>query len=244
LKVNRGAILIGIAVRNDKFKAYKLRVAGRSYNEIAKLLGIPKSTLSGWFSDLILPQEAQDRLKKRVYEKSVQALMKRNLAQTYLAEKRSRQTRSLSKTEIGQLNDRDLLIAGIALYWAEGYKRPILKNGKIKTYHPVRITNSDPLLIKTFLRFIREVCCVSEEKIRASIRIYEHQNEAYLLNFWQNITGISTNRFGKTYSGVSISSQRKRPFNILPYGTIQIGISDTNLYHKIMGWIDGLGIYK
>lgn len=240
MKLNHRAILIGIVMRNDKFKAYKLRAGGRSYNEIYKLLGIPKSTLSEWFSDLILPQEAKDRLKKRVYQKSVQALIKRNSAQTYLAEKRSRETRNLSKTEIGQLNGRDLLMAGIALYWAEGYKRPQIRNGKIKTYHPVSLTNSDPNLVKLFLRFLRETCQVQESKIRAGLRIFEHQNENYLLDFWQKTTQIDSARFGKIYKAISISSQRKRPFNILPYGTIQIKVSDTSLYHKIMGWIDGL----
>ena len=241
-KLNPRAILIGIVMRNDKFKAYKLRVAGRSYNEIAKLLSIPKSTLSQWFSGLILPQEAKDRLKKRVYDKSIRALVQRNINQTYLAEKRSRQTRNIAKAEIKSINNRDLFIAGIALYWAEGYKRPRVINGKIKTSHPVSLTNSDPNLVKLFLRFLRETCVVPEDKIRASLRIFEHQNEGYLIDFWQKLTRIDNSRFGKIYKAVSISSQRKRPFNILPYGTIQIVVSDTNLYHKIMGWIDGLSI--
>lgn len=227
-------------MRNDKFKAYKLRIRGRSYGEIARLLGIPRSTLSSWFSGLILPQEARDRLKKRIYEKSIKALIKRNAEQTYLAEKRAKQIRYASKSEVGRTSKRDLLIVGIALYWAEGYKKPKFKNGKIRMGHPVSLTNSDPNLIKLFLRFLREVCLVPEARIRAGVRIFEHQNENYLMDFWQKITQIDSGRFGKVYKTVSVSSQKKRPFNILPYGTVQIKVADTNLYHKIMGWIDGL----
>ncbi|OGN00691.1 MAG: hypothetical protein A3B91_05070 [Candidatus Yanofskybacteria bacterium RIFCSPHIGHO2_02_FULL_41_29] len=227
-------------MRNDKFRAYKLRVGGKSYNEISKILGTPKSTLSGWFTSLILPQEAQDRLKKRVYEKSIKALIKRNKFQTHLAEKRARQIRQTSKTELGRINKRDLFILGVALYWAEGYKRPRLLNGKIRTCHPVSLTNSDPRLIVSFLKFLRETCNVPENKIRAGLRIFDHQNENYLTDFWQRTTQIDSSRFGKIYKAVSISSQRKKPFNTLPYGTIQIKVSDTNLYHKVMGWIDGL----
>lgn len=239
--MNPRAILICIVMRNDKFKAYKLRIQGKSYNEINKLLAIPKSTLSGWFSELVLPQEAQDRLKKRVYNKSIQTLIERNRAQTHLAEKRSRLIRQNSKLEIGRINKRDLLVFGVALYWAEGYKRPKIKDNKVKTYHPVSLTNSDPILIKLFLSFLRETCQVPENRIKASIRIFEHQNEGYLMDFWQRTTQIDNSRFGKVYKTMSIPSQRKKSFNTLPYGTIQIIVSDTKLYHKIMGWIEGLG---
>src|SRR3989338_6006526 len=101
-------------MRNDKFKAYKLRVQGRSYNEINKLLSVPKSTLSDWFSKLVLPQEAQDRLKKRVYEKSIKALLKRNMAQTRTAQLRAQTIRGNAVKDIGNLSMRDLFIAGIA----------------------------------------------------------------------------------------------------------------------------------
>jgi alkanesulfonate monooxygenase SsuD/methylene tetrahydromethanopterin reductase-like flavin-dependent oxidoreductase (luciferase family) len=92
-----------------------------------------------------------------------------------------------------------------------------------------------------FLRFLREICMVPDSKISANIRIFEHQNANQLLQFWQKTTKIPLSKFHKFYYGVSKSSLGKRPFNILPYGTIQIVVGDTKLYHKIMGWIKGLG---
>lgn len=229
-------------MRSDKFKAYKLRVAGRSYNEISRLLCIPKSTLSLWFKDIFIPEEAQARIKKRVYDRSITGLIKRNINQTKQAEKRAEIARERACSEIDNISKRDLLVIGVALYWAEGYKRPIVRGGKTRTYHPVCFTNSDPKLITLFLRFLREICQVSEDRIRANIRMFEHQNEAYVADFWQKICRIPSTNFGKIYKGISISSQRKRPHNILPYGTVQIRVSDTALYHQIMGWIDGLAI--
>ena len=127
---------------------------------------------------------------------------------------------------------------GSALYWAEGYKRPIIRNGREVTYHVVSITNSDSGLIKVFIKFLREHCNVPEEKIKASIRIYKHQNESLLLNWWQKETGIPKCNFKKTYYGVSRSSMGKRPFNRLPYGIIQVVVADTVLFHRIMGYIE------
>ena len=44
-------------MRLDKNQALKLRLLGKSYNEINKALGVPKATLSDWFADLQLSKK-------------------------------------------------------------------------------------------------------------------------------------------------------------------------------------------
>ena len=141
-------------MRKDRLSAFKLRLQGKSYNEIAKTLGVPKSTLSSWFMGLALPEDARNRLKKRVYEKSVIALIQRNKLRTHRAIQNASSIREKARREIEPLNSTTLKFIGIILYWAEGYKKPIVKNGKTKTHHPVTLTNSDPFLVKVFLRFL------------------------------------------------------------------------------------------
>lgn len=228
-------------MRNDKNQALKLRLQGKSYNEITKLLGVPKSTLSGWFLNLQISDQAKKRLSDRVKEGSLKGLIKKNKQQTLMAQKRAKDIHINALKQIGKLSKRELLILGASLYWGEGYKRPIVKNGVSRSYHPVSLSNSDPTLVMIFLKFLREICEVEETKIRAGLRIYQHHNAEQLLQFWVKLTKIPKERFEKFYYGVSKSSLGKRPFNILPYGTIQIRINNTALYHKIMGWIEGLG---
>lgn len=227
-------------MRGDKQKALKLRLAGKSYSEISRHLGVPKSTLSGWFTDLELSDAAKKRIQKRVYDGSLRGLIKRNKNQTRLALQRKIFIQRASSGEIRKINKNELRLIGIALYWAEGYKRSIVRNGRELTHHPVALTNSDPKLVQIFLRFLREICGVQNEKITADIRIYEHMNEQNLLNFWLKATNLPKENFGKVYYGISKSSQGKRPFNRLPYGTVQIRVNSTNLFHKIIGWIEGL----
>ncbi len=229
-----------IFMRKDKEKALKLRLSGKSYGEIRSLLGIPKSTLSTWFSELQLSSKAQKRILSKARKRSIAVLIQRNKSQTYLAQQRKRLIISKSSQEIKSMTQNELKIAGIALYWAEGYKRPQIKNGREITSHAVSFANSDPKLIGLFLRFIRETCSVSENKIKVGIHIYEHHNEKEIVSYWQKVTKLPRNNFGKVYRGVSVSSKRKRPYNRLPYGTIQIRINDTILFHKIMGWIKGI----
>src|SRR3989344_2131870 len=231
-------------MRSDKFKAYKLRLAGRSYNEITRLLKVPKSTLSGWFADLELTEKATKRLKDRVHVASLRGLIARNKNQTALAETRSREMYDRGEKLIKDISKRDLLIIGAALYWAEGYKRPVVIRGKTRTSHRVSLTNSDPNLICIFLQFLRETCEVPNQKITIWIRYFEHQDPAYLLDFWQKKCNIPYSNFRKTLQTVSISSQRKRSYNSLPFGVAQISVNSTNLYHKIMGLISGIAKFK
>lgn len=215
-------------------------MAGRSYTEINRLLNVPKSTLSAWFSTLEISSEAKERISKRAYAKSVLGLLKRNREQTAMAQIRAQTTRDSSIKDIGTLSKRDLLMAGVSLYWAEGYKRPIMVNGKAKTSHPVSLTNSDPKLIALFTKFLREVCGVQDDRISVGLRYFEHQDPAYLLNFWQKVVKMPASRFQKVIQTASISSKRIRPYNTLPYGIVQIRVCDTSLFYKIMGWIDGM----
>ena len=227
-------------MRKEKEQAMALRLQGYSYNEINEKLGIPKATLSGWFTGIVLSPAAQNRIKKRVQAKSIAGLIKRNKLQTHLARKKSSEIRIAARGRIKKLSPYELLLVGTALYWAEGYKKPMVRNGQERTYHAISFTNADPVMVKIFIKFLKNILNIPNDKIQASLRIFKHINEKEALNYWQKITGLNANNFKKTYYGISKSSQGKRPFNRLPYGTIQIRIGDTNNFHKIMGFINGL----
>lgn len=227
-------------MRQDKEKALALRFRGYSYNEITKLLGIPKATLSDWFTGLVLSETAQKRIGDRVREASLRGLIKKNRLQTHYARQRAEQIRKLAQKQIHTLTSRELLLIGAALYWAEGYKKPVVKNGRERTYHVIGFTNSDCVMVQLFLRFLKKIVKIPKERIYGNVRIYEHINEEDALRFWQNITKLPKENFRKFYYGVSKSSLGKRPYNRLPYGTIQITVGDTQNFHRIMGWIEGI----
>lgn len=213
---------------------------GRSYNEISQLLKVPKSTLSSWFTGLELPDEAVERIKKRVGSLSLKKLIARNKNQSVIAEKRSNGLRDEGERMIDSLSRRDLIIIGSTLYWAEGYKRPVIRNGRALTSHRVSLTNSDPNIICIFIKFLTEICEIPCDNIKVWVRYFDHQDPAYILNFWQKTCRIPHSNFKTTLQSVSISSQRKRSYNSLPFGVAQVSVGNTNLYHKIMGMISGI----
>jgi len=222
-----------------RVEAMKLRLKGYSYNEINKKLGIPKSTLANRLRNVVLSVSARQRLAKRLKIGSL-VLIKRNKMQTHLAWKRARNVQVIAKKAIKILNARDILLIGTALYWAEGYKRLRRLNGKERPGHAISFVNSDSQMIRLFLRFIREILDVPTEKIKVNMRLYGHMNEMATRDYWQKITGLPIHRFGKTTWLISISSQRKKPFNVLPRGTLQVEVSNTEKFHRILGYIEGM----
>lgn len=227
-------------MRKDKQHATKLRLGGKSYTQISRTLNIPKSTLSGWFSKLVISDSAKRKIEKRGRKKAIQILLKHNKNQTVLAKERAVSIRKSAEAELDSISKRDLFIIGISLYWAEGYKRPVVRNGKEVTHHVVSLTNSDYFLVKYFLKFLREICYIPNEKIKISLRFFEHQNVEKLTDYWLKGTDVLKNNFRTMLVTASRSSLRIKPFNRLPYGVIQVVVADTKLFHRIMGYIEGL----
>jgi hypothetical protein len=227
-------------VLNKKEQALKLRLKGCSYNEINKKLGIPKSTLSGWFKNIVLSKEAQTRLNNRITEGGLSTLIKRNKMQTYLAQARAKENSRKAEREIRKISKYELCILGAALYWTEGYKKLKVIDGKERTSHTISFLNVDPYMIRLFIRFLKETLEIKKEDIKAIMRIYKGINEQVALKYWSGVTELNEKNFRKPLYLISLSSFGKRPFNRLPYGTLQLEVASTEKFHYLLGLIEGI----
>lgn len=125
--------------------------------------------------------------------------------------------------------EETLKIAGSMLYWAEGYKK--------NNYSSVSFSNSDPKMIKVFLRFLRLVCGVQEKRLRALLFLFKDQDELSLKQYWSKITKIPTNQFNASYvksSKTDIGSYKRKS----KYGTLLLRYSDKKLLKQILSWIE------
>ena len=221
-------------------KALTLRLNGYSYNEINQKLGTAKSTLSSWFSNMKLSQKAISRLGKRSSQGVLNGLIKRNKQQTVIAQNRARMTRNRATEEVGSLSVNDLLIIGIALYWAEGYKRLKKLKGREITSHMIALTNSDPLIVAAFILFLIKIMKIPIEKIMIEMRLFKHIIEDDAISYWMKVTKLPRSQFYEPTYPMSSASKGKRPINRLPYGTVRVIVSDTNAFYRLMGLIDGI----
>src|ERR1035437_3910660 len=105
-----------------KLKARKLRREGLSIKNIERKLGVSRSSVSLWVRDVVL---SASQIKK-LYADKITGSLKGN----YIASKNKiERTRKLvekatkeGEKEIGNLSSRDVFIAGVAMYFAEGTK--------------------------------------------------------------------------------------------------------------------------
>lgn len=221
-------------------KALRLRLAGFSQNEINKALGVPKSTLSGWFRGLVLSEKAKARLASRS-SLGTQTLIRRNKLQTHYAQQRARQMQNKGRAATFRFEGKkELLLVGSVLYWAEGYKRLKVSNGIERVDHKISFVNADASMIATFVLFLRDVLGVSPDRIRLSMRLYPHIHEESARKHWMRATGLSREQFFKTTWLVSGASKGARPYNRLPWGTLQVEVCDTQKFHYLLGLIEGV----
>jgi len=223
-------------MRKDKLAAIKLRKQGESYNQISRALKIPKSTLSYWLSDLKISEQAQEKILKRAHKLSIEGLIRRNKNQTILARERATKIRKEAKKESLKLLSNPLFLTGLALYWAEGYK----KGAEGSKWKSISFANSDPEMIKVIMRFFRKFLGINDDKIKIQIIAHKNIDINKAVMFWSNLAKIPKDQFIKTYVGISKSSKGKRNPNSLTHGTVHIRINDVKLFFRIIGWIDGL----
>jgi len=223
-------------MRHDKKIAINLRLTGQSYLQISQALQIPKSTLSYWLKNIKISKQAQEKISKRAYSKSVEALIKRNKKQTVVAGLKAQTILEKSAAEAKKLANNKLFVAGVSLYWAEGYK----KGAYGSKYKSVDFTNSDPEMIKVMMNFFRKFFKIEENKFKLLLMAHPNININKTILFWSKITKLPRSQFTKTQTAISKSSKFVRPKDSLQHGTIHIRIYDVVMFYKVIGWINGL----
>jgi transposase-like protein len=219
-----------------KEQVVKLRQQGKSYTQIISALGLKsKGTVSYWLKDVILTKKAEQLLKKNSELAYRRGLYKANKNRQEKTNIENIESFSFGRNKIKPIDSYNLAILGATLYWGEGTKA----EPKNTSYRMTAFTNSDPKMVSVFMKFLREILLVPENKICSGIHIYSSidQNKAKI--FWSNITKISKDKF-YIVEQVSKASKGKRPINSLPFGTVVIKVYGRKYFYIIKGMIDGI----
>lgn len=222
-------------MREEKNRAISLRKQGKSYSQIQETLDIAKSTLSYWLRDIVLSNEAQQKIAKRASATSTKVLVERNKEQTAIAAERALLVREEGKKEAVRYMDDPLFVTGVSLYWAEGYKR----GASGSKWKCVDFTNADPEMVRVMMGFFRKFCSVEESRFKVQLIAHPNVDMGAAVDYWASLTKIPESQFIKTCTSLSVRSGQKRA-NSLTYGTVHIRVYDVKLFFRIIGWIDGL----
>lgn len=215
-----------------KIQARKLRESGIGVNNISLQLKVAKSTVSSWVRDIILTVDQLERLRNNsivgAERGRLQSALNQKQKRLSLIEKYKKDGIS----NIDKLNKRELLIAGVALYWAEGSKA----SGQAS------FCNSDPTLVNFMIKWFEQ--CLNVDKSRMAVKVGINQihrgREEVVKKYWSDIVDIPLSQFRKTSFKKVFNKKKYSNFNE-HYGTLEIKILKPSLvYYKILGLIYGL----
>jgi Homeodomain-like domain len=210
-------------------KARDLREQGWKYNEIAAELGVSKSSVSLWVRDLPRPPRlSYEECRKRAAE----GVRRYWDAERPLCEAEREAVRAAAAARIGELSDREILIAGAIAYWCEG-----AKNKPDRRVDRVEFINSDPELIKFFLRFL-DAAGVSRAALIYRVLIHESADAEAAQRFWLDVTQADQAQFrGPTLKRHNPKTVRKNTGDGY-HGCLRVVVrKSTGLYRQIEGWV-------
>lgn len=213
------------------FQARRMRQAGESLKQIATSLHVSVSSVSTWCRGIELTQEQIENLQKRIKDPNYGKKLAYLKQQKKLFNEKIQKLKEEGKKEVGRLSERDVFIAGIALYWGEGFKKD----------HLVGLATSDPNAARFYIYWLEKCFGITKENLIVRVTsniLYKPQIEK-LHSYWIKILGLSMDQISKPYFQKTI--WKKEYINKDEYhGVIRIKVRKSiNLLRKIYGYIEG-----
>ena len=153
-------------------KIIELRSKGSSISEISTYTNKSKSIVSKYIQGVEVLSKYENILKKK------QGGSKIRSEDLWIESKKN------ANKIIKELKLRDKIFLLIGIYWGEGTKKEL------------NIINSDPVLLRAFVDFIKEFG-VTKKRIKASVRLYSDVDQYKAVSYWSNVLGLEKDQFYK-----------------------------------------------
>jgi hypothetical protein len=209
-----------------KNSAIEMRKKGMTYGEIRNKLNIsiPKSTLSDWCNNILLDPRSMlliDRARRKNISKGHVFAMRANRI------KRTNYLQSIRDKNVDLkdvFKNKDVIKISLSmLYLGEGSKT---RKGSMM------FGNSDPEIIKLFLRMLRFCYDLDEEKFRCTLQCRADHNIKALEKYWSKITNIPLKKFYK--ARIDPRTIGKISKNLNYKGVCRIDYFSAHIYNELM----------
>ena len=211
-------------------RARELRSQGLDYEEIVAALGVSKSSVSLWVRDMPRPPRlSYEETRKRAAE----GVRRYWAAERPAREARREAVRAAAAADIGVLSAREILIAGCDRVLVRRRQEQAVPTGGDASI----FINSDPDLIKFFLRFL-SAAGVESTQLGFRVHIHESADVAAAERFWLGVTGAEPAQFHRT------TLKRHNPRTVRKnvgadyHGCLIVRVRQSaELYRRIEGWV-------
>jgi hypothetical protein len=217
-------------------QAVALRRQGKSRRQIKEILGcIGNSTLNKLLRGEPLPSERAGPGYAESRRRAAEGIRRYWATEHATREAARAAVSAAAAAEIGELTNREIIIAGAMAYWCEGSKS---KPYRIDEY--VRFVNSDPALIKFFLTFL-DKASVSRERLRYCVLIHESADAEAAAKYWASVTAAVPDQFTRPVIKHHTPRTSRPDDNTDYHGCLRVSVAKSSeLYREISGWAHGV----
>jgi len=210
-------------------RARELRLQGWTYDQIQVELGCSKSSISLWVRDLPKPE------RRDPAEQAKLAARKRWEHELAIRDEERQKTKAAATQEIGSFSERDLFLAGVALYWAEGSKdKPYARREK------AIFVNSDPGVIQLYGAWLN-LLGVEPGRIQYRVMIHMTADVEAAKRYWADLVGVDVSTFRKTTIKKHNPKTVRKNVGEGYRGCLVVSVSQSaDLYRRIEGWWTGM----
>lgn len=217
-----------------KVKAIALRKQGLSYREILKQVPVAKSTLALWLQSVHLSIPQKQALTQKKFDaarRGAESKRKQRISGT-------EELKRIARHQVGKLSEREKLLVGVALYWAEGAKQ---RAGYLSA--GVNFNNSDPLMLKFFKEWLLQSVGVAPSSLK--FEIYLHSSQKHRLpevkKYWAQTLEEPLENLATVYFKKNVIKRNRKNTENGYYGLVRIRVrSSSKLNRTIAGWVEGI----
>lgn len=201
----------------EQRRARELRAESWTLQDISDELGVAKSSVSRWVRQVDFVPQPRRTARNRAPNKLQRA--KQAEIEELVVEGRRR---------VGQLSEREFLMAGVALYAGEGAKG----EGQVK------LVNTDPRIIEFFCAWLRQFFIIDESRLRGRLYLHDGLDLEAAEAHWSALTRIPTAQFHAAHrpvpkAGGSTSKHEHGCFSVV-YGCTRTQRAVLGLVHALL----------
>ena len=216
----------------QKLKAMHLRKTGKSIRNIAKILSAPPSTISLWCKNVELTQEQKKILEinaKNPYYAGRGVYLNKLKKQT---KSKIKKLQKLGIKKIGKLTKREMFLTGVALYWAEGFKKDTQAG----------LASLDLNMIKFYIKWLKNCFGYKDNDLifRVTANISHKDRIRDIEKYWSNELKVPLDQFRKPFfQNVKWKKVYKNP--TVYFGVLRVKVRKSkDFLRTIYGFIEGL----
>lgn len=157
-----------------------------SYSEIRKRLDVAKSTLSYWLREFPLSEERILELRRQGWKRGEASRERFRNTMRKKQEIKNKAVYECYRKKFKNLSEENFFIAGLMLYLGEGDKR---------NYAQTALSNTDPNIIKFFIKWLVQFFDVERAALKIQLHLYENMDIEKEEQFWRNALNLPKEQF-------------------------------------------------